>query len=272
MDTRSRKPHLSLSKRGVIAMNLPDNYTLPFFSYGLFQPGQIGYTGLRDFIAGRPEKEWTVKGKLRERDGLPLLLCDSAGDVEGTLIQFTLGQSENAYAAICKIEPGKLYKWVAADARRGDECERVNVLEGVKPGRGTHVPEWHTWESRSEPLFKDALDVIEEMLKDNSVSASPEDLKPLFRLQMAYLLLWTSIERYTSFRYHLGDKVKNKIDGLATDPTFAAALKDVVPWTCVASSFGALTEGKSVGGGTGGTAALAPQIPAARRIPSLSIA
>lgn len=78
----------------------------------------------------------------------------------------------------------------------------------------------------SDPLLTVALDVAQETLA--SSKQFEWDLKPLFRLQMAYLLLWSSIERYVSLRYHLGDKVAEKVGQLANEPTFAAALKRYV--------------------------------------------
>ena len=78
--------------------------------------------------------------------------------------------------------------------------------------------EWNGW---NDPLFTAALDVVEETLTSNDFQW---DLKPLFRLQMAYLLLWSSIERYVSLRYHLGDKVMEKVSQLACEPAFAAGL------------------------------------------------
>jgi len=47
----------------------------------------------------------------------------------------------------------------------------------------------------------------------------------MFRLQMAYLLLWSSIERYASLRYHLGDHSMDKIMQIADDPHFGQLLK-----------------------------------------------
>ena len=54
------------------------------------------------------------------------------------------------------------------------------------------------------------------------------DLKPLFRLQMAYLLLWSSIERYVSLRYHFGDDATKKVGNLASETAFRIGLKDIV--------------------------------------------
>jgi hypothetical protein len=41
---------------------------------------------------------------------------------------------------------------------------------------------------------------------------------------MAYLLLWSAIERYASLRYHLGDDVVKKISAIADEPAFTNAL------------------------------------------------
>ena len=53
-------------------MMLPSQVELPFFSYGLFRPGQIGFGRLRQFVTS-DEAEWHVKGQLLDRDGLPVL-------------------------------------------------------------------------------------------------------------------------------------------------------------------------------------------------------
>jgi hypothetical protein len=45
---------------------------------------------------------------------------------------------------------------------------------------------------------------------------------------MSYLLLWSAIERYVSLRYHLGDKVMEKIKNLAKEPAFKKSLEKVV--------------------------------------------
>jgi hypothetical protein len=82
--------------------------------------------------------------------------------------------------------------------------------------------EWNGW---NDPLFTAALDVVEETLKSQDFDWN---LKPLFRLQMAYLLLWSSIERYVSLRYHLGDKVAKKVGLLATEPAFGEGFRRYV--------------------------------------------
>ena len=62
------------------------------------------------------------------------------------------------------------------------------------------------------------LEVIEETLNKNREFYY--DLKKLFRLQMAYLLLWSAIERYAALRYHLGRGVRQKVLHIADESTF----------------------------------------------------
>ena len=41
---------------------------------------------------------------------------------------------------------------------------------------------------------------------------------------MAYLLLWSAFERYVSLRYHLGNKVIEKVNKLADEHAFSSGL------------------------------------------------
>jgi hypothetical protein len=205
-------------------MILPSQVDLPFFSYGLFRPGQIGFGRLRPFVAS-PEAGWHVKGSLLVRDGLPVL--DKGNEeVQGVLIRFRDGVEQAAYEIISGIEPDKLYRWETRDVHKADETVKVNLLVGKKPRRGSHPLEEAEWDGRNEPLFASALEVVQETLEQNR--KFDWDLKPLFRLQMAYLLLWTAIERFASFKYHLGRRVKAKISHLASEPAFISGLGQIV--------------------------------------------
>src|SRR4051794_28956120 len=90
-------------------MDLPADLELPFFSYGLFQPGQIGFGQIRHFVR-ETERGWATLGKLLERDGLPIL-DRGPEQIAGCLIRFEPGHQAGAYAAINSIEPDKLYLW-----------------------------------------------------------------------------------------------------------------------------------------------------------------
>jgi hypothetical protein len=164
-----------------------------------------------------------VSGELWIRDGLPILKSDGEGLVRGTILSFQPNASEKAYQRIVDIEPDRQYHWgVLLSGSRS-----VNVLLGKFPKKGGRPAETLEWDGKTDPLFTSALDVVSETL-----NANPEiidrDLKPTFRLQMAYLLLWSSIERYVSLRYHLGGEAWKKVEHLAREPAFRSALEATV--------------------------------------------
>ena len=197
-------------------MDIPKNPSLPFFAYGVFKPNELAFLQIKDFVENCSET--VIPGTLRIRDGLPIIsLEDRHGRVQGSLIQFYAEAGQDAYRRIADLEPDNQYQWATVTA--GD-CE-ANCLAGRSPLKGST---WSTdeWSGRNDPLFNEALDVVAETLKNNS--QFDDDLKPLFRLEMAYLLLWTCIERYASLRYHLGDKATQKVKNLAEEPAFRAAL------------------------------------------------
>jgi hypothetical protein len=203
---------------------LPNQIDLPFFTYGLFRPGQIGFGGLRQFVASC-EAGWHTKGHLLDRDGLPVL--DKGEDkIPGVLIRFRDGDEKAAYEVVARIEPDKLYRWETVDVHKARASVKANVLLGRKPSRGSHPLEDDEWDGSKEPLFDLALKVVEETVEQNR--QFEWDLKPLFRLQMAYMLLWTAIERFAAFKYHLGERATEKVFQLASEPAFVSGVSQLV--------------------------------------------
>jgi len=204
-------------------MELPPRTDLPFFAYGVFKPGQLGYHRIADLVVRADPA--TIAGTLRIRDGLPIVdpEADSGSDqVAGHVLHFAETTRKEAYSRIAKLEPDKQYRWIETRATNLN----ANVLVGRSPKKGSVVAE-EEWDAARDPLFTSALEVVKETLCANRDFAW--DMKPLFRLQMAYLLLWSSIERYVSLRYHLGDRVTEKVNHLASEPVFAEALIQAGP-------------------------------------------
>lgn len=202
-------------------MQPPTNTALPFFAYGIFKPGQLGFHRLKDLVE-ESKRQCTIPGTLLIRDGLPIIDPAGSGEVRGDLLIFRSDSQAKAYERIAEIEPDKHYRWGTAISN-GVEA---NALFGRSPRKGAVACEESEWDGRNDPLFTSALEVVEEALKTNS--DFDWNLKPLFRLQMAYLLLWSSIERYVSLRYHLGDKVMEKVNCLAQEKAFCEGLRQVV--------------------------------------------
>ena len=196
----------------------PDDTLLPFFAYGAFKPGELAFHRLRDLVVSQ-ESPRTIQGELRIRDGLPIANPVGNTRLRGALLRFRRGTEDEAYARIAALEPGKQYRWEIALV----ENTPANYLVGKSPMKGSVSLEAEDWSGKDDPLFTAALDVVDETLAKHS--SFEWDLKPLFRLEMAYMLLWSSIERYASLRYDLSDKATSKIMSIAAEPAFQEALR-----------------------------------------------
>ncbi len=180
-------------------MAVPLNSDLPFFAYGLFKPGQLGFDSLQEHVLEKPISAWMI-GDLYERDGVPLF-TDGTLEISGALISFKPGHAFPAYQTIAKLEPERQYKWETKTTTGG---VRANLLVS-KSSEGAHHIDESEWDGRRDPHFHQALELVNSILKNTYGTQKHEigSAERLFELQMAYLLLWTSIERYTSLRYHL---------------------------------------------------------------------
>lgn len=214
-------------------MEFPENVQLPFFAYGAFRPGELAYLRIKPFVE-RVDNHAVVGGQLWIRDGLLLLDTSRDGEVDGSLIHFTGPSSGRGYFSIIELEPDRQYRWETADVRSPQGELRTNVLAGIDIPNGCVRPDGRL-SVRDDPLFKEAFEVIDDSLARFSEKHQSGETNPNFgnflRLQMAYMLLWTSIERYASLRYTLGDNVMQKILQLSSDLFFADALSQTVDRT-----------------------------------------
>jgi len=202
-------------------MNLPNNTTVPFFAYGLFKPGQLCFPRIKDLVEKTIDS--TVNGILKERDGIPLLITSlgSKFKIKGFLIHFHPGRECDAYQRIVAIEPDEVYRWGEITCNNGIEA---NVLLGKREGRGSSdLEHCEEWDGQEDPFFKQGLDEIEAILKDKK--NHDVGYRSIFRLQMAYTLLWSAIERYAGLKYHLGTRVNEKVYQIAKEKCFTDSLK-----------------------------------------------
>lgn len=178
-------------------MELPKDTSLPFFAYGLFEPGQLAFYKIHDLV--NTYYPVSVKGRLRERDGLPIFQESDFSRISGVLINFKDDVGTKAYGRIASFEPERYYRWEEVFTIDKELC---NALIGIKPDKGTSDYEGR-YDGKKDPYFSVALEEIKSILKESKRENIINDPKPFFRLQMAYMLLWTSIERYVGMRYNL---------------------------------------------------------------------
>lgn len=203
-------------------MNRPPDIYLPFFAYGLFKPGQLCYSRIKDLVAS--SARCTVSGILKERDGIPLLVFgNNYPPIKGYLIQFIAGREGDAYDRLIGIEPDEVYRWSIVKVGDSD----ANALLGKRADRGSSdIEHLDEWDGRADPFFKQGIAEVEAILEANS--SFDWDYRALLRLQMAYTLLWSAIERYAGLKYHLGKRSNEKVYRIAGEKCFQDALKKVV--------------------------------------------
>lgn len=216
----SYRPNDMESNNQASALNPPTNQSLPFFSYGLLKPDELAFEQIDAFLIAPPQP-FKITGSLWIRDGLPLLELQGSDDVKGYLLHI----NDHGYESICRFEPSKHYRW----KEHAVSGIRMNVLLGRSPNKGSVRFESTEYSSSSDPVFKFALQAIRKVIDADGLvpfnSSPPEhlDWEKFFRLEMAYLLLWSVIERYCSFRFGPRLKPTDKIKHLGEDTRFSAA-------------------------------------------------
>lgn len=211
-------------------MELPQNTELPYFAYGLFKPGELAYKQIKEFVDEKPQKK-VINGSLLVRDGLPLLKLGTLEKVEGYLINFKKDVSMRAYDKICQFEPKEQYKW---DKYELPNNGSANLLIGRSLEKRAVSYDKDEWKAQEDPVFNEAMLLVTEMVNNYAIkefkSVEPErfDWKRLFQLQMAYLLLWSAIERFCSLAYGPGKDPMKKLKPLSGEQAFKDALKYVV--------------------------------------------
>ena len=179
-------------------LNLPQDINLPFFAYGIFKPGQLAYSKIINLV-DETVNNVEINYDMRTRDGVPILIDRKTVQSHsiGSIITFKEDCEEKAYAYISKTLLQKLYGWKTIEIGG----KRVNILFGVNPDNGSYYMESSrgNFDGKRDPLFSDAIELIEKNLNSRDSSGGMERF---FNLQMNYMLLWSAIDRYSSLKYN----------------------------------------------------------------------
>jgi len=220
---------LAIAKTGVMpSLGQPDNPNLPFFAYGLLKPGEPAYSQVEPFVSSQAPA--TALGTLRLRDGIPLFDPGGDGRVVGQLLWFDQAVLDHAWAAVSSFEPATQYRWSVVDAHAPQAHIRANVLEGRRLQDGTAGEGVTEWSAAWDPVFTEGLDEVRRLVHEaapNGVNAqpdTPELWQNFFRLQAAYLLLWSIIERYTALRFGPGRDPWSRVVELGRSSSFCEAV------------------------------------------------
>lgn len=213
---------------------LPENKSLPFFSYGIFRPGEIAYGILEDLVDERKIEIKKINGELKLRDGILVYDNKKSGEIYGYLLHFKHGKEIEAYERIQKIEPKEYYTW---NAEKSPYKGKFNILyaRSVTSGVDEAISEFDSslFESLFSTIWKDPFFIkgfqLLHELKCNNFFESTLNVKEYqtwheegnfnryLKLQMLYIFLWSLIERFTFLAYGLGMNPNKRNIALSND-------------------------------------------------------
>ena len=190
------------------ALEEADDVALPFFAYGLLKPGELAFSLVEPFVTCRERA--TVRGTLWLRDGIPLFDPGVSGQVGGWRLWFDRARLDEAWSVVSSFEPATQYKWGIVETLSGEEEIVANVLEGRRVRIGSARESVQQWSAGRDPVFIEGLDEVRRLVREaapdgvDSQPDTPQLWQSFFRLQAAYLLLWSIVERYTALRFGPG--------------------------------------------------------------------
>ena len=201
-------------------LDLPDT-ELPFFAYGIFKPGQLAYSKIRNHVDEIEDAK--INYQMKHRDGVPIIINDQRNHylTKGFIITFKKGQEEETYLLISKTLLKELYEWKTIEING----KQVNVLFGVNPTKGSdpiEFPEERVeFNGKNDPLFDEALKLIKKNLNTDKNS---HRIESFFELQMNYMLLWSAIDRFSSLKYNKQRQIEN-LERFARQKEFKECIK-----------------------------------------------
>lgn len=199
----------------------PKFLSSPFFAYDVFKRGEVAYSRIEDYV----DEEKSIYGygadfPLDIVNGVPFLfnVRGRGYHTQGDLLYFKKGMEYEAYEIISDAKSLKLYGW----RTYYDGYVKMNVLMGKKD-----IPiEYHEnrgiYRGKDDPMIIRCIytiwrNVMLILLKEDF------DTDDFFNLQMNYIFLWSSIDRYLVLKYGKKDQQEN-LKLLADEESFKNAV------------------------------------------------
>lgn len=184
-------------------LHRPNDKNLPYFAYDAFKPEQVAFPIITHFV-DHIERFEIDYYELKHRNGIPMVVEDTcSAPIKGWLIYFNnnlvkiyKNKKENkyeffdAYDFICKTKPKSLFKW------RKESYDGIdfNITLGKEKDYGVPYKMYKgDYDGRNDPTFYELLDYVEEGVEALEIR---NDYDTLYKLQMYYTLLWSSIDKY----------------------------------------------------------------------------
>lgn len=215
------------------SVGTPDRLDLPFFSYGLLKPDELGFDQIRAEVVSQEASH--VAGELNVMNGLPVARLNMRNRIDGAV----LGVSSRAYASIGRFEPSACYCWATTYAPVEGGFSEVNILVANEASDGIRLRRdggeiVSSWSAETDPVFQYGLPAAGEIVRRSA--STPFGPLPLdddvtawqrfFAVQGGYLLLCSIAERLATLRFGTGSPTE-LIKRLGQDERFKSAVRRV---------------------------------------------
>ncbi len=207
-------------KRNTRRLN-PKNTDLPFFAYDVFKRGEVAYSRIEEFIdKDRTVWDYAVNHPLDIINGVPFLFKKRGNYyyTRGSLIYFKPGNEQEAYELISEAKSKKMYRW--------DTIYDGNVEMQVLVGRNDIIKvNYHEnrgeYNEKEDPMITHVIYTIWNNVKQ--IISNRDFGNDFFNLQMNYIMLWSSVDRYLVLRFGKRDQKEN-LKCLAEEESFKRAV------------------------------------------------
>ena len=191
-----------------------------------YKPGQLSFTQIKKYT-NKKIKPVEIKAQLKHVNGMPVLVNkynEGAEKVKWYVIRFRKNKRKTAYNKIGDGKDMGIYKW----ERMEIDGELVNVvvsanpeiLENITndPNMPNSLRNGYNQDWEYDPVYKNALNFIGyrfgdlkskiSLIEDHNTTTS--ELSLLFvEVQSLYMVLWSALDRLTTFRYGSRTKKEN---------------------------------------------------------------
>jgi hypothetical protein len=224
-------------------MNLPKNINKPFFSYGIFRPGEIAFQIISEHVDLNKVENKTIKGSLKLRDGI--LIFDQKGNdsIQGYLLFFKEGTESSAYESIVNVEPGNYYTWNEDQSKFKNEFNILHgrsVNKGIDEEKGFNDPK--IWDNLFDSIWNDpfiinGFNMLEHYAKEipklqKQYEQLPWEEEALFndylKYQMLYLFLSSILERIMFLNGGFGKNPTLQVELFSKDKTLQNVFNKIV--------------------------------------------
>jgi len=227
----------------------PEHTEFPFLTYGLFKPDQLAFNQIKHLTKKNITPVY-IEATLKHVNGMPVLIKDFNmwnEPVKGYILKFRKKKGKTAYNHISNTKDMHIYSWDTIKFNG----QQVNVLVSADPKKMENLykdpdlsptaPNSCNYNWLNDNLYRYTFKFLNSRLDElySEIHYTPENdfdkLALLFmEAQSLYMVLWSAIDRFLTFRYTLrqGDNVKS----LSKEKCFKKALEEFVNYTSTITS------------------------------------